>query len=92
MIVSLPGTTRLGDWAANLSVHYEPIQERHIAEARSFSGPDRVSSRNSGSWRTCLALVQQSGSFLRESSASTIGFFCRSAVVLPPKACSWSNV
>lgn len=43
MIVSLPGTTRLGDWAANLSVHYEPVEAKYIADATALTGPERVS-------------------------------------------------
>lgn len=43
MIVSLPGTTRLGDWAANLSVHYEPMEEKHVDMAWQLTGEERVS-------------------------------------------------
>ena len=42
LIVSLPGTTRLGDWAANLSVGYEPVQDECMEEIEGAAAADKV--------------------------------------------------
>jgi hypothetical protein len=42
MVVSLPGTTRLGDWSANLCVHYEPLDAQLAAAVAALPAPERV--------------------------------------------------